>query len=264
MTSNSDKFLVRPDPTRNRLSEVGRDRRPVVLLFVCALAALGVGDGPAPPAANQPAKPTDSPQKFAPGVRIDWRRRVVEVDAVVVLRKGPLELLACSPKTREYESILAVSARPMHIFQAMGLIGLEPGSPVRYDEKHDRWLAPTGETLQLRVRYRQKDVERTVPVEHWLLDVKHGRPPKSLKWVFAGSRTLKSGRFGADVDGTVVCVVDFETALISPGARHSADNEALWLAANTKAIPPTGTTCTLLIRSAKEKSARPEVAKPSE
>jgi hypothetical protein len=231
----------------------------VVLLFVCALAALGVGNGPAPPVPERPTRVTDSPQKFAPGVRIDWRRRVVEVDAVVVLRKGPLELLACSPKTREYESILAVSARPMHIFQAMGLIGLEPGSPVRYDDKRDRWPAPKGEALQLRVRYRQDDAERTVPVERWLLDVKHGRPPESLKWVFAGSRTLKSGRFGADVDGTVVCVVDFETALIAPGARHSADNEALWLAANTRAIPPTGTTCTLLIRSAKA-----EVAKPSE
>ena len=145
----------------------------------------------------------------------------------------------------------SVQARPTHIYQAMGLIGLEPGSPVRYDEIEDRWFAPTGELLQLRVRHSDNGTERTIPVERWLVDVKRGHPPELLRWVFAGSRTLKSGRFGADVDGTVVCVVDFETALIAPGARHSADNEALWLAANTKAIPPTGTTCTLRIRSAK-------------
>ncbi len=47
------------------------------------------------------------------------------------------------------------------------------------------------------------------------MDSKERRPLESLDWVFAGSSTLSDGRFGADSDGTVVCVVDFENALIT-------------------------------------------------
>ncbi|UCC31049.1 MAG: hypothetical protein JSU86_01990 [Phycisphaerales bacterium] len=197
---------------------------------------------------------------FAPGVRIDWERRVVEVDAEIVLRKGPLELLACSSHTREHESILVVRARPMNIFQAMGLIGLQPGSPVRYDEEQGRWLAPVGEPVEIKVRYREGENVRTVPVRKWLMDVQRRRPPERISWVFSGSQTFENGRFGADVDGTVVCVVDFDTALITVGALHSADNELLWLEANTEAIPPVGTPCTLLIRSAAERTIEVKVA----
>ncbi len=203
-----------------------------------------------PPGVTPSVEPTSKTKPFAPGVRIDWRERVVELEGQVVLRQGPLELLVCSPRTREHESILTVRAQPMHIFQAMGLIGLEPGAPLHYDENNDRWLAPTGESLELYVRCRDGQQDPLLPVERWLLDVRRGRPPEKLDWVFAGSRTFDNGRFGADGDGTVICVVDFDTALIALGSLHTADNERLWLTANTEAIPPTGTACTLLIRSA--------------
>ncbi len=243
---------------------------PIVMLpCLVVFTALGSGDGftvgqtslglprPAPTSSGEPenkAKP------FAPGVRIDWQQRLVEVDVEVVLRNGALELLACSPRTREHESILTVRARPMHVFQAMGLIGLKPGTPMRYDQSRDRRLAPTGETLDLQVSCGKGKEKRVGPVERWLLDVRRGRPPERLNWVFAGSPTLPDGRFAADVEGTVVCVVDFESALIALGSLHSADTELLWLAANTEAIPPIGTPCTLLIRSAAGRTIVVDVA----
>jgi len=213
-------------------------------LFAWTLAAF-----PDQPIPNESSgkKPAD----FAPGVRIDWSARAVEVDGVIVLREGPLELFACSPRTREHESIIAVKARPMHVFQAMGLIGLEPGSPVRYDAECDRPIPPRGETLDLAVRYGTGDEARVIPLETWMLDVSRRRPPEPIEWVFAGSRTFDNGRFGADADGTVICVVDFDTALIAVGSLHTADNEQLWLTANTEAIPPIDTPCTILIRSAR-------------
>lgn len=67
---------------------------------------------------------------------------------------------------------------------------------------------------------------------------------------------MEEGRFGADVEGTVVCVVDFDTALIGVGGLHSADDEQLWLRANPKTIPPRGTKCRLIIAAA-EASAVP-------
>jgi len=211
-------------------------------LIPCALAAGGPED-------QSPNTTGDTkPKEFAPGVRIDWQARAVEVDAKVVLRKGSLELLACSPQTREHESIFSVAARPLHIYQALGLLGMDPGSPVRYDLKQNRHFPPTGTRLEIDVRYER--AEAPVPVRLWLLDVERKRPPEMVKWVFAGSQILDDGRLAADADGTIICVVDFETALIAVGALHTPDNQQLWLAANTDAIPPIGTPCTLVIRRA--------------
>jgi len=225
-------------------------------------------------AAQQPTSPPKSPdgvRPFAEGVRIDWPHLMVEMDAEVVLREGPLELFACSPQTREHESILTVSARPLHIYQAMGLIGLTPGKPLRFDEAAKRWEGPTGDRVELRVRYTDES-GRTITAypENWVATAKPQALELTLHWVFAGSTNLSptspnppsagggderggegsTARFAADADGTIACLVDFESALIALEARHSADNEQLWLIANTAAIPPRGTKCTLLIRSA--------------
>ncbi|RME40532.1 MAG: hypothetical protein D6788_03095, partial [Planctomycetota bacterium] len=188
---------------------------------------------------------------YAPGIRVDWRQRRVEVEAEVVLREGALELLACSPQTREHESVFVVRARPIRLFQAMGLIGLEPGRPVRYDAKTDRLDPPTGEPLRIRVRWESgRKKGRVEPASLFLRRVDTGQPPESVPWVFAGSRLFEDRRFGADLDGTVICVVDFDTALIAVGALHTADNAALWLEANTEEIPPLGTKATILIDAA--------------
>lgn len=189
-------------------------------------------------------------RSFQPGVFIDWANRAVEVAARVALREGPLELFACSPQTKEHESVLVVQARPLHIFQAMGLIGLEAGSPPHYDEKLDRWFPASGEPLDLRVRWQDGDRQRTISPAAWMVEKKTGKIPEALRWVFAGSIVVDQGGFAADQDGTVACVVDFDSALIALSTRHSADDAELWLHAHPENIPPRGTHCTLLIRSA--------------
>ncbi|MBI1825260.1 MAG: hypothetical protein HY287_06415 [Planctomycetes bacterium] len=187
---------------------------------------------------------------FAPGVGIDFAAGQVEVSAKVVLRKGPLELFACSPHTKEHESILAVDAKPSHVFQAMGLIGIEPGHPPRFDEKADRWIATTGEPVELRVRIRDEHGERTTTPESWIRLIGKSDHPKKLHWVFAGATKNPDGHFPADTVGTVACVVDFDTSVISLDATHTSDNADLWLEADMDSIPPEGTPVTLLIRSA--------------
>lgn len=189
-------------------------------------------------------------REFAPGVHLDWATKSVELDARVVLREGPLELLACSPQTKEHESVLVVLARPLQVFQALGLIGLQAGSPPRFDEKLDRWIPASGEPLDLRVRWKAGDSLRTVRAAQWMIEPRSGKPPETLIWVFAGSFVHDEGGFAADSEGTVVSVVDFESALIAPSVRHSADDEELWLVANKEEVPPPGTRCTLIVRSA--------------
>jgi len=186
-------------------------------------------------------------QSYSPGIWIDWKEKAVELDARVVLQRGLLELFACSPNTREHESILVVSGRPRDIHHALGLIGLSSGSPVRYDEKAERWLAPTGQQLHLDMRYQYKGSTRVESAVAWVKSPKTGKPPDRIDWVFAGSTTLPEGRYGGDVDGTVVAVVDFESAVVAVGGVHTADNASLWLEANSDAIPPVGTPCRLVI-----------------
>ena len=185
-------------------------------------------------------------------MRIDWTKVQVELAGRVVLREGLLELLACSPGTREHESIVRVNARPLHIFQALGLIGLEPGRPVTYEEAGDRWLPAAGAVLVIEVRCAAADDGRgrTVNIWDWVKDARTDQAPPRRDWLFCGSRFFPEGPFGADADGTVICVVDFDTALIGLAEPHSADNAALWLAADPDRIPPEGTECTLLIRAA--------------
>lgn len=220
--------------------------------------ALGLGFAAAHPvAAQQGAAPSSTSAEpasqlrvaaFADGVTIDWRFPLVELEARVVLRAGPLELLACSPRTREHESILQIPARPLHIFQACGLIGLQPGAPVHYDAANDRWIAPTGQPLTLRVLGSFEFGDVTLPVEAWMTSLKEpGREIRTIPWVFAGSRVVEGGAFGADEDGTIVCVVDFSSALITIGELHSADDELLWLGADPRYVPKEGTRCRLLV-----------------
>jgi hypothetical protein len=202
------------------------------------------------PSTSQPAGAGGRSVEFTPGVRIDWTKVQVELAGRVVLREGLLELLACSPGTREHESIVRVNARPLHIFQALGLIGLEPGRPVTYEEAGDRWLPAAGAVLVIEVRYAAAGRGRTVNIWDWVKDARTNQAPPRRDWLFCGSRFFPEGPFGADADGTVICVVDFDTALIGLAEPHSADNAALWLAANPDRIPPEGTKCTLLIRAA--------------
>lgn len=200
---------------------------------------------------------TESPiregvKTFAPGVTIDWPNLTVELEAEVVLQDGPLELFACSPRTKEHESVLVVMARPREIFQAMGLIGLTPGSPTRYIKEDDRWEPARGDRVDLRVRWGEGDAVRFARPQEWMLRSDRDKlmSPPELRWVFAGSLTSKEGRFAADLEGTVAAVVDFEASLIALSTSHTADNEQLWLMANKERIPARGTRCRLLIRSA--------------
>lgn len=270
-----------PDPLPARPTAAYHSVMPAKLafLFFCAaiLTTVCAQDSPTAPATPSQVEQTPdhtrpaarkagaAPEKeagtaagiknFAPGVRIDWERKAVEVDAKVVLTEGPLELVLCTVGSKEHESILATSARPRDIFQAMGLVGLEPGKPVRWDESGKNMVPAEGQKLGITVHYQAEGRDESVAVEKWLMTAEEKPIETRLSWVFSGSRVMEEGRFGADVEGTVVCVVDFDTALISVGGLHSADDEQLWLRANPRTIPARGTKCKLVITAAAEDSA---------
>ena len=113
-----------------------------MITLPCALlcAALAA-DTPTSQPAETRQTPTRDATPFQPGVSIDWQQRAVLVDTHIVLRAGALEFLACRPG-KEHESIVRCDAPAMHIYMALGLIGLTPGQPPRWNETHEAFDPP--------------------------------------------------------------------------------------------------------------------------
>jgi len=168
---------------------------------------------------------------------------------VVVLREGLLELLACSPRTKEHESILRAVPRPLRIYEALGLIGLNPGAPAAGDADRRRRIPPTGDRLTIRIAYQFDGRQVEVNAWDWIQSARTGRPAKPRPWIFTGSLKDARGRFAADYDGNVISLVDFGTELIGLPDMLSADNDQLFLQADPDRIPPRGTRCTLILRA---------------
>lgn len=214
-------------------------------------AAEAAASEASPPARNG----EDGPRviDFRPGIRIDFRRPQVEVAAEVILRRGELELFAYSraPTPKEHETILVLDARPEAIYQALGLIGLTPGAPMSYDGRTQKVTPPTGDPVDVRVRHASEAggmVE--VSACEWMWDLNRRAPMRQSHWLFTGSKRLENGRFFANVDGTTVSVVNFDSALLALPELHSESDANLWLAARTDVIPPVGTKVTLILRPA--------------
>lgn len=191
---------------------------------------------------------------FQSGIRIDFSIPQVEVEAEVILRRGELELFAYSkaPTPKQHETILLLQSRPQSIYHALGLIGLKPGHPMSYDWQTQVTTPAAGDPVDVLVRYESEGKEIEASACDWMLDLKRQRPMARRHWLFAGSSRMEDGQFFADIDGTVVTVVNFNSSLLALPESHSESNAELWLAANTEAIPAIGTPVTLILRPVKK------------
>jgi len=198
--------------------------------------------------ANPSSQPAKGVVDFQPGIRIDWALRQVEVEATIILRQGLIELFACTPMTREHESILKIEAQALHLYQGLGLIGLQPGHPTLFDEEKKQIVPAQGDPLEILVRYQRNGVTQTDPIERWMKPSDPKQTIDRLDWVFAGSLIMEDNSLAAESEGTVIALVDFSSALIALPELHSNSNEELWLEPDPEHIPPLQTRCTLIIR----------------
>ncbi len=192
---------------------------------------------------------------YKPGVGINWTRRQVELTGKVALREGMLELFACATDVyggdKTHESIMLLDARPLHAYQALGLIGLKPGRPAQWVPETNTMLPATGQPLELRVEWLHDGRPREVDVSEWMQLA--DRPETRLgplPWVFAGSGPTADGGILADEDGTVATVVDFDGSIICLSALHPSDYDQLWIAARPDKVPQLDMPCTLIVRAA--------------
>jgi len=86
---------------------------------------------------------------------------------------------------------------------------------------------------------------RTVPAESLLLNVQTGKPAAGVRWVFLGSR-LAEGRFGADLDGSIITTFHDPLAILE--IAEETANDDIYYNANADLCPPVGTPVVLIIR----------------
>lgn len=242
---------------------VGRRRRPsrsrggrlawVLAVGVSALALWGMAgqdtSAASRAAGSPPAAAPRDPVSFQPGVRIDWQRLEVQVEARVVLRSGALEFLACWPG-KEHESIVRCEAAAAHVYMALGLIGLMPGHPPIWEAQIGEYGAPAGDLVDISFRWEEDGRTGTADAYDWLREVEYGRRPVGRPWVFAGSQRRPDGTLSTEVSGVGVALVDFPDGLICVSRRHASRNAELWVEAETAGIPREGTVVQMILRGA--------------
>lgn len=208
-----------------------------------ARAALAQASSPV----TQPATAPAAGMLALPYITIDRAHHWVDIQAKVCGRDADwLELLLCTPNTREYESVLVTKAKPSQVELALLILGLQSGAPVRiqWAGQVSRELPARGPRINVSLIYRKEGKKVEVPATHWLRDQKAKRPATPQTWIFAGSGfTNVNGKraFAADLSGNLITLVNFgDDVLVLPHSLSNYNGEFPW-GPNTPAIPPVGT-----------------------
>jgi hypothetical protein len=226
-----------------------------------AALATTVVDSSTAQIASQPAATPRVVHPFE-GVTVIPDVHEVHVDSVSCLDEGYLEQIACSPHTREHESLVVTKVRPSEVHAALLMAGLSPGSPGRWIYETDSYsvIAPKGDSVDVFVRYANVQGSKIEePVQNWMREVtKTGFLPfPPGVWVFGGSRFESNPEFMgpgehyvADMTGSIIGLVTFgdEVVGFARVMPDSADvSEPVW-EVDPERVPPIGTPVTLILR----------------
>ncbi|MCX5683610.1 MAG: YdjY domain-containing protein [Planctomycetota bacterium] len=195
--------------------------------------------------------------KTLPGVVVDTKAKEVRLEGEVCLQRGGLELLACSPGTREHESIVVVKAKPSHIVFALALLGLSPGQPGAMTEGGS-FSPPGGTVVDIIVRFsvaKPGGKTETVELPAWKLLKPAGSESgleRPLQWVYVG-RPSEAALRAADLEGTVICLSNFSEAVLDVPFESTSVNADLLYEANPAVVPPPKTPVEIILRPTPER-----------
>jgi hypothetical protein len=233
-----------------------------VLLSLAALLGLLPGceepgsnrEEPRPAAARAPASPPEAKKTLlAPNVwlEVQGKRRRVVLSGEICLREGALELLMCRKNTKEHEAIVTADLDGRDIHKALNVAGATEGSPVRYRPK---FQPAKGTAIRVWIQYEDKDKGKlvTVNARDWVKNMKTGKVLET-DWVFAGSYLVdnpldpKKPKYYLANDGDLICVSNFETAMLDVPIASSKDDADREYIAFTERIPPVGTKVAVIL-----------------
>src|SRR5262249_56810374 len=115
---------------------------------------------------------------------------------------------------------------------------------------------PTGMTIRVSLQYQENGRTKTVPARSWVRSVKT-RAELDCDWVFAGSQLVEDAfnpqgpkRYLAN-EGDVICVANFERAMLDLPIESSKSNDDHGYEAWTERIPAIGTKVTIILEPQK-------------
>lgn len=189
-------------------------------------------------------------------VEIQGDKRRVLVEAYVCLRQGQLEQFLTRKQTKEHEAILAADVDARDIHTALLLAGAQEGKPVQFQPKYQ---PATGSIIKITLVYDDKGKKVEVPARNWVRNVRTKRA-LDQDWVFGGSITVADpiDRARKPVymanEGDVICVSNFETAMLDLPIESSAVNDDLQFEAWTERIPPLETPVLVILETVNRKN----------
>ena len=266
------------------------------LLCLLGVGGLAVSQEPAtnPPAVSVSKAETPKSSRIVqlPGMKIHVKQRMVDLDGVICLDQGPLELVACGRGTKEHESIVALNSRAMHIHTALLLIGAVNGHPAMRRPKTGEetvWesVPPRGDTVEVWLvipdaagKSEEHPISEFVVRTQERVDEVGGKTvnsPQDLarlgtgqaetlpnRFLFAGSqlRDVESGprQYLADLSGDYISIATFGDELLCLPFVESKANDVLSWQIKPESLPKVGTKVTLRLKFKKEVQDSPSAS----
>ncbi len=191
-------------------------------------------------------------------IRVDRALREVRIDCQSLAVESPLEFFCVVRNGPEHEAALRTDAMPSEIHAALLMLGLEPGSPVKFSEAKKQWIAPFGPPMRIEAEWKNDaGAVVRVPAEKFMRSLRDKKPMPDTQWIFAGSEQRGDGLYLADTTGYVVSLVNFEMTLIDVSKLVSSANESLEWQYNPEVAPPAGTAVTMILTPIGQADASP-------
>lgn len=207
--------------------------------------------------------PSLAMKEISPGVfqlgalRLDKTARSVAFPGKVNMDKDLVEYVLVTSQGATHESLLASEVQPSDLHFAMlllgakgaGLLAPQPGDapPGQIDADYLR-TAPRlkGDNVTFAVKWKDSaGVEKTAPVEDWLMHPETKKAAPHGPWIYSGSMFGSEGGFLAQQTGTFASVVTNPAALIN-NPRTGNNDDTAW-AVNEKAVPPVDTPVEIIL-----------------
>jgi hypothetical protein len=185
------------------------------------------------------------------------KRRVL-INAVVCNRQTILEQLLTKKGQKEHEAILSaeIDARDLHT--VLMVAGAEPGSTV---VNRPKFMPPTGTAIKIFLEYEKDGKKVRVRAQEWIRNIKT-KKELHTDWVFAGSHLIpdpfdkkKKPAYAANF-GDVICISNFDSALLDVPFDSPKDNDDLAFEAHTERIPAEKTAVLVILEPALEKKKK--------
>ncbi len=183
------------------------------------------------------------------GLRVNYTRKFIEIDSLVSLNRGLIELFACTPKGKAYESAVVLDCKPTHLMTGLFLLGLKKGSGGKFQGDT---TAPKGSKVLVLVTWIDPKTKKTRRyfAEDLVWNHRAKRPMKRTGWIFIGSRFVKNPNTGQEIfmasyTGTVIVTYHDPSAILDTPSDKGGDDTTFY--ANHMLMPKRGTKLKLLI-----------------